>query len=176
MAELDFSIRPARLLEVPYAFEIDDVAFRSFADVGLLVELADDHPFVIDERERWRKAAEHGDLYLAIVDDEAVGFAALGTCDGHPELEQLAVFPEYGRRGIGRALIEHVCTVCRARGETELWLTTYDHVPWNGPFYERAGFLPVPESECGPEVRATLDAQRAVLLAPERRIAMRRRL
>ena len=176
MTGLEFTIRPARPVELPYAIEIDDVSFKLFATVGLLVEVADDHPFVVAEREIWRQAAERGDLYLAIVDDEPVGFAALGASDGHASLEQLAVLPEYGRHGIGRALIEHVCEVCRRRGETELWLTTYAHVAWNRPYYERADFEVVPESECGPQLRATLAAQRAVLLAPEQRIAMRRRL
>lgn len=171
-----FTIRTARPIELPYAIEIDDEAFKLFAEVGLFVVVADDHPFVVAERQRWREAIERESLYFAVVDDEPIGFAALGTMDGHAELEQLTVLPEHGRRGIGRALIEHVCDACRARGESEIWLTTYDHVAWNGPFYERAGFVVVPEAECGAEHRATLAAQREVLLAPEHRVAMRRRL
>jgi GNAT superfamily N-acetyltransferase len=174
MPGIDFSIRTARPIELPYAIEIDDAAFRLFADVGLFVVVPDDHPFVVAERERWRQAIERGALYFAEVDDEPVGFAALGTMDGHAELEQLAVLPEHGRRGIGRALIEHVCNVCHSQGESEVWLTTYAHVPWNGPFYERVGFEVVPEAECGAEHRATLAAQRELLLAPEQRVAMRR--
>lgn len=176
MASPEFTIRAARPLELPYAIEIDDTSFKLYAQYDLLVSVPDDHPFVIAERERWRHAAENGDMYLALVDDEPVGFAALGKADGHVELEQLAVLPEHGRRGIGRALVEHVVEVCRARGEPEIWLTTYDHIPWNRPFYEQVGFEVVPESECGEEERATLAAQRAILRAPEHRVAMRRRL
>jgi hypothetical protein len=52
-------------------------------------------------------------------------------------------------------------------------LTTYAHLPWNRPFYESAGFVVVPVSECPPEMVAILDDQRRWLPAPDQRIAMR---
>ncbi len=56
-----------------------------------------------------------------------------------------------------------------------LWLTTYAHLPWNGPFYERHGFVVMRDNDCGPELRAILDEQRAVLPDPKKRVAMARR-
>jgi len=168
--------RPARLVELPYAIVIEESSERLFTDFGIVFEIANDHPFVVDERGRWRDAIPRGDLWLAWVDELPVGFSVLGERDDRAYLEQLAVRPEYGRRGIGRTLIEKACEVCRSRGETELWLTTYAHVPWNAPLYEKAGFSPVFEDACAPQIRATLAAQREVLPAPEQRVAMRRML
>jgi GNAT superfamily N-acetyltransferase len=170
------TFRPARLIELPYALVIEEASERLFAEVGIVFQIGDDHPFVVDERLRWRAAIQRGDLWLAWVDDLPVGFSVLGERDGRAYLEQLAVRPEHGRRGIGRALIEKACEVCRSRGETELWLTTYDHVRWNAPLYEKAGFSKICEAECPPDIRATLAGQREVLPDPAQRVAMRRRL
>lgn len=48
----------------------------------------------------------------------------------------------------------------------EMWLTTYAHLAWNAPFYQRFGFETMADAACGPEIREVLAAQRAVL--PER--------
>lgn len=91
--------------------------------------------------------------------------------DGHPFLDQVSVLRSAMRHGIGRMLVEHALKWSARQGE--LWLTTYDHVPWNGPWYERLGFRRMPEAEHGPELRRTFEAERAALPAPEHRIAMR---
>jgi ribosomal protein S18 acetylase RimI-like enzyme len=75
------------------------------------------------------------------------------------------------RQGIGRRLLERA--IEWAGGES-LWLTTYAHIPWNRPFYERHGFVTIPESACPPGIVAILDDQRKALPAPHQRIAMRR--
>jgi hypothetical protein len=56
---------------------------------------------------------------------------------------------------------------------TALLLTTYEHLPWNAPFYERHGFHRLREEELGPELSAALAFERAHLPLPERRIASR---
>jgi len=53
-------------------------------------------------------------------------------------------------------------------------MTTYTHLPWNRPFYERHGFVRVPESACPRGIVAILDDQRRALPAPHERIAMLR--
>jgi GNAT superfamily N-acetyltransferase len=92
-----------------------------------------------------------------------------GRVDGHdgtrdhgirqldPQLEQLSVAPPSMRRGIGRALLERVRETV---GHERVWLTTYDHLPWNRPFYERFGFARAPDADHGPELREALAEQR----------------
>jgi GNAT superfamily N-acetyltransferase len=102
---------------------------------------------------------------------EPVGFASLDVADGRPYLDQLSVRRAWRRQGIGRTLIEHA--LAWSAGAGELWLTTYDaRVPWNQPMYERHGFVRVDETNCGPDLQARLADERAVLPAPEGRVAM----
>ena len=54
----------------------------------------------------------------------------------------------------------------------ELWLTTYDHLPFNRPYYERLGFRRV--DAFGRDIAQHLAAQREALPDPAHRIAMRR--
>jgi len=91
--------------------------------------------------------------------------------DGAPYLEQLSIRRTAMRQGLGRRLLQHAIAWA---GDEPLWLTTYGHIPWNRPFYERHGFVIVPESACPPGMVAILDDQRRALPAPEERIAMRR--
>jgi len=176
MTERDFTIRLAQLDELAHASAIDAAAGQLFTEVGLGLQLEPNHPFARAELERWREAARRSSLYWAMAEAQPVGFHAVGEHDGHGYLEQLAVRPEHGRRGIGRALVEHAIALCRSRGQREVWLTTYDHVAWNAPFYERLGFTRVPAPRCGPELREILASQRRILPDPEHRIAMHRPL
>ncbi|NUR93318.1 MAG: GNAT family N-acetyltransferase [Nonomuraea sp.] len=86
---------------------------------------------------------------VLVAGEPPVGFAGLIELDGRVHLEQLAVLPEHGRRGIGGALVEAAC----ARGG-EVTLLTYRDVPWNAPFYARHGFTEFPAERWGPGLRA----------------------
>ena len=100
-----------------------------------------------------------------------VGLLVMDRLDGQPYLEQLSVRVSAQRRGLGRSLL---LRAIEWAGAEPLWLTTYAHVPWNAPFYERHGFVAVPESACAPALLAALEEQRRFLPAPQQRIAMRR--
>lgn len=171
-----YALRLAGPDELEHAIAIDDAALQVYAAAGIVIALADDHPFVRAEYASWREVLEGAGLYFAMVDGVRAGFYALGHIEGQAHLEQLSVRPEYGRKGLGRALLEHACELAQARGERAVWLTTYAHVPWNRPFYERHGFRVVHERECLNEIRQILAAQREVLPLPEQRVAMVRRL
>lgn len=76
----------------------------------------------------------------ATVAGAVVGFAHVIETDGIAHLEQLSVSPEHSRLGYGRMLIDAAKKEARGRGYDRLTLRTYADVPWNGPFYSRAGF------------------------------------
>ena len=166
----EFRLRPAKDGDLPVLVEIDDEASLLYSEAGISFDLEADHPFVKSESLRWGRAITLGRVCIAESrEGRAVGFAVLGTVDGEPYLDQIAVRPEAMRRGIGTALMRWTFEQTAAQ---RLWLTTYAQVPWNGPYYERFGFRTVPESEWGADVRATIASQRAVLPSPENRIAM----
>lgn len=168
-----FSLRLARPGELPELVHIDDAASELYAQAGLAFELAGDHPFVLAENARWALAIERELAHVAVdAQDQLLGFMTLGFVDGAPYLDQLAVHPCAMRQGIGGALMQQAFAWS---GSRSLWLTTYSHLPWNRPYYERYGFALVPETECGPELRRILESQRAALPDPERRVAMARK-
>lgn len=173
---MTYTVRAAASDELDQAIAIDDAAGLLFAEAGLSIDLSSDHPFVAAERARWRSAIAQGQLWFACTGAEPVGFSALGRAGALAYLEQLAVRPEHGRRGVGKMLLTTACDHAKRSGNSELWLTTYAHVAWNKPYYERHGFSAVPESQCSPELQAHLAEQRAALPAPSERIAMVRKL
>jgi len=79
------------------------------------------------------------------------------------------------RRGVGRGLLHHTFAWARANGDA-LWLTTYGHLAWNRPFYEREGFAVMPEASWPPGVAHHIAEQRRWLPLPDERVAMRRAL
>lgn len=160
------AIVPAR--DVDTAIAIDDDASRAYLDVG--IELDPPEHFGRYEAERWRASLARGDLLVARVAARAIGFASIGRMDGRPFLDQLSVVRDAQRGGAGRALL--LRAMRRSVRDGELWLDTYAHVPWNAPWYARMGFELVPDGALGPELRAHLARNRAVLPAPDRIVAM----
>jgi GNAT superfamily N-acetyltransferase len=155
---------------------IDDDATALYATAGFVLQLTAQHPFVVAEQSRWRRSLELGRVFFAVDEGgERVGFAALDILDGAPYLDQLSVRMAAMRRGIGRTLLHHALVWAKDHGDA-IHLTTYGHLPWNLPFYQREGFVVVPEAECSPGVMHHIDEQRRYLPAPEHRVAMRRAL
>lgn len=60
------------------------------------------------------------------------------------------------------------------RGLSSLTLTTYQRVPWNGPYCRRLGFQVVPDAEQPPGLRAVRQVEMARGLDAWPRVAMRR--
>ena len=167
--------RLARPDEIDTLVAIDDDASQLYAEHGIRVELGPDHPFARAERARWLRAAELGRAFVAL--DEAgtaVGFAALDLIDGAPYLDQLAVRRAAMRRGLGARLLALAESWARSVGGSSVWLTTYAHLPFNRPYYERHAYVIVPEASWGAGIRHHVHEQRCHLPAPEQRIAMRR--
>lgn len=172
---------PTLRLALPHELDtlvaIDDDATALYVQYGVALSLAADHPFVLAERARWGRAVEQERVFVA-VDGEgsALGFAALDQLDGEPYLDQLAVRMSAMRRGLGRRLLERAIAWAEDAKGRALWLTTYRHLPFNRPFYERHGFETVPEAEAGQGIRHHLEEQRRVLPDPSERVVMRRAL
>ena len=82
------------------------------------------------------------------VKGEIAGCGALKRLDSdHGELKSMRVADAFLRRGIGRALLEHLLSEARARGLKRVWLETGSTEPFIPAIrlYESAGFV-----RCGP--------------------------
>ena len=87
------------------------------------------------------RLAEPGFVLVAETDaGQVVGFVHVIETDGIAHLEQISVSPAHGRHGYGRVLLDAATAHARARGCARMTLRTYADVPWNAPFYARAGF------------------------------------
>jgi GNAT superfamily N-acetyltransferase len=160
-------LRPARAHELPLLAAIDDDASATFIEFGLALQIDEASPFAQYERDTWTAALADQRVLVADWEGTSVGFIALGHVDRRPFVHQLSVHRDAQRRGIGAALLERAKHWAAREGE--LWLTTWEHVPWNGPWYEKHGFERVPSEASGPELRAVSAREQALLPAPERR-------
>ena len=174
MADGPFYIRPAGPEAIEIAVAIDDAASSLYAHAGIELAFDDEHPVVREERCAWDAEARAGGLLFAVAESgEAVGFIALGRKDGLAYVDQLSVHPAHMRRGIGRALMARGRTWALAGGTPAIVLTTWDHIPWNRPYYTRLGYRIVDETDWGPEIARVIAFQRAHLPVPECRVVMR---
>lgn len=140
-------IRAVQEDDLPILQQIERSAGLPFADIGMPEIAADEPPLLAD----LRAYAEGGRAWVC-TDGPPVAYVIVDVVDGNAHIEQVSVRVEYARRGIGRALIDHVADWARVRGCPALTLTSFVEVPWNVPYYERLGF--VRTTDIGPELRA----------------------
>lgn len=167
-----YAVRPATADDLPHLGAVESAADRLF-DPVVDTSLWGEPP------SGQARAAEPG--FLLAAGDPVVGFAHVlllpgeGPDEVHAHLEQLAVHPEHGRRGIGTALVEAACAEVAARGFDRVTLRTFADIAWNGPFYARLGFTElVPDPDW---MAPMLDAEERIGLPQAgRRVAMVRHL
>jgi len=108
------------------------------------------------------RAADLGLLLVATSQHRVVGFAMAQEQDGFLHLAVMAVHPDHGNRGVGRKLVLAMIQEATRRGHPGVTLTTFEDLAWNGPFYRKAGFRVLGDSELSPSLRKIL-AQEASL-------------
>ncbi|KLU09030.1 MULTISPECIES: GNAT family N-acetyltransferase [Kocuria] len=140
-----------------------------FLELGMDAVAADPPPG-LPELEQERR---YGRIWVSTdEEDHPVGYLRLHSVDGAPHVEQLSVDPAHGRRGHGRALLEQAQRWATASGAHRMTLTTYRHVPWNGPFYARQGWRELAPEELGDQLTAVRAAEAAHGLDRWPRLAM----
>jgi GNAT superfamily N-acetyltransferase len=99
-----------------------------------------------------------------------VGFAiALQECNS-AFLQEIDVHPTHQHKGLGRRLIQEVVDWGKTRKCSCVSLTTFEHVPWNAPFYSRLGFRKLAAHELSRKLIERLELERQQGL--RQRIAM----
>jgi GNAT superfamily N-acetyltransferase len=97
-----------------------------------LLLLADEQESMID------KYLERGTLFALYDDDLKSVCVVTDEGGGNYEIQNLATYEQYQRRGYGRSLINFVCDYYKGQG-TVMYVGTGDS-PLTVPFYERSGF------------------------------------
>ncbi|WP_395364943.1 GNAT family N-acetyltransferase [Streptomyces sp. YH02] len=166
-------IRAAAPAELPLLQDIERAAGEPFRTLGMAA-IADDDPLPLDVLESYRRA---GRAWVAVdAADRPVAYLLTDTVDGSAHIEQVSVHPDAARRGVGRALIEHLAAAAGEQGLAALTLTTFTEVPWNAPYYARLGFRPLADSDPAltEGLRAISRAEAAHGLSVWPRVCMRR--
>lgn len=175
MAQTDdgWSIGSGQAAEAALLVALEKAAAIRFIDVGL-PEVAAAEP---TPRATLAAAAEERRLFvLRDPAGQAQGFALCDEKDGTAYLAELVVHPQAQGRRFGARLIEAAADWGRARGLAWLTLSTFRDVPWNGPYYRRLGFAPLPDADIGPALQAVREREAASGLDGDRREFLRRRL
>jgi predicted N-acetyltransferase YhbS/VanZ family protein len=166
-----YRLRAAEERDLAALPDIEQRASAAFADYGIA-------PSVLEATRTPAELARARDaLWVAVDDgDRVVGFALVRELASGVHLDELDVDPDHGRRGIGTALVEHVCEVARRRGYEYVTLATYARVPWNAPYYERLGFRVLAAGELPPALREVVEEETLKGFDPGIRVAMARRV
>ncbi|MHB1139745.1 MAG: GNAT family N-acetyltransferase [Microthrixaceae bacterium] len=165
-------VRPGRPGEAARLQQLEIEAGALFADIGMH-QIADDEPPSIELLDA---AIAEERLWVAEIDLEPVaGYAMAIILDGAPHLEQVSVSPAHQRRGVGRALVNEGAEWARHLGADSITLTTFRDVAWNGPLYERLGFVTIDDADLDDALRRVRAHEIELGLdAAGPRVAMRR--
>lgn len=116
------------------------------------------------------EAQSNGLLCVAVWAGAIAGFAVLEQFEDVLHLAEMAVHPDFGRRGIGTHLLTAVIRQAIDRKLSGVTLTTFHDIPWNAPFYEKRGFRILIDSELNPMLRNILKQEEN--LGMKNRVAM----
>jgi GNAT superfamily N-acetyltransferase len=168
MVDVNITVRPTRPGDVASLPAIERAAGERFREDPCLAWLADGE---VISAEQHLEYAERGLSWLALANDQPVGFI---LAEAHPSslfIVELSVDLDWQGKGIGRQLIACVAGHARTLGLASLTLTTFRDVPWNAPFYARLGFEKM--TTLTPELRQKREEETAHGFAYETRCAMR---
>jgi ribosomal protein S18 acetylase RimI-like enzyme len=163
------TIRLVTREELPLLRELERASGEPFRQINM-DEIADEEPLPLSDLEHYESARR-----AWVIGDSAgiAGFLLAEAVDFRLHIAQVSVHPRVARRGLGRALIEHLAAVGEAAPEVQgLSLTTYAHVPWNAPYYRRLGFVELRERDWGPGLRAIRRAEQYAGLDRWARVVM----
>ncbi|HCR1074429.1 TPA: GNAT family N-acetyltransferase [Enterobacter cloacae] len=165
---LNITVRPTRPGDVTDLPAIERAAGERFRDYPELAWLAEGE---VISAEQHLDYAERGLSWLALANDQPVGFILAELHVSSLFIVELSVHLDWQGKGIGRRLIACVADQARKRGLASLTLTTFRDVPWNAPFYARLGFEMI--TTLTPELREKREKETAHGLAYDARCAMR---
>jgi GNAT superfamily N-acetyltransferase len=153
----EYTVELARVEHLPRLPAIELAAAALFPDHVLTPEIRAG----VVPRQQMEEAQEQDRLWVAL--DSAkrpVGFAVAVPAGDAAFLLEIDVHPDHQRRGLGRKLIQEVANWSKEQRFTSLSLTTFEHVPWNAPFYERLGFRRLKAGELSDNLLHRLEDER----------------
>lgn len=116
---------------------------------------------------------KNSSVLVARFDVNIVGFALIYRVGNDCHLEQMSVAPEHARRGFGSEILQYLIDKCRRQQLSRLTLSTFRNVPWNEPFYSKAGFRSISQNNLTGYLKAVWQTEDANGLDMTQRTIMR---
>ncbi len=169
------TIKPARLSDLKAIKEIELAAASRFKGHGLVDHLMDHH----FDQTLLKTLIKDEQVWVSFADQEqgkATGFAIATILGPIAYLEELDVLPAFGQQGLGKALVLTVAQWAREKRFAHLTLSTFTHIPWNAPFYEKLGFVALPKKNWESQLHEIYMLEQKIGLPVEKRVFMRLKL
>lgn len=91
--------------------------------------------------------------------NEPVGFIMTQDLPESLFIHELSVCRKWQGQGIGKKLVQTVIDEAKVKKYSLVTLTTFRHVPWNAPFYQRMGFVILSNSAIPTSLQTILDRE-----------------
>ncbi len=169
MSVADWSIKLAKADDANHLPEIELAAGRLFESIPELADFAGGHAI---SPERHRKLIVKGHCLVAVSGERIAGFLASEPAGRELHIAELSVHPDFQQQGVGARLMRGCQIDAHNSGFSALTLTTFRDVPWNGPFYQRLGFVEVGELDSHARLRGEIAKEVSQGMPEDKRIAM----
>lgn len=170
----DYTIRLAEREDLIHIPVIEAEAARQFEPYAARLEISVDLLSGLTPMTFLKRAQAEKRIWVGAINAQPVGFIVAKFLQESCFIVELDVLSDYGRRGLGTALVECCCEGARLRNHTQVTLTTFRYVPWNIPFYQQCGFEILPPKRCPYELRAIVEHEARYGFEPKHRVVMRK--
>ena len=174
MGDFSFEIRPATEADFEELAYLERAAAQRFLEVPEQTGMSYEQLQETLEPHELERALAEGGLWVAVVEERLAGFVASHRYPQSLYIRELDVLQEFGRRGIGQALIRRVFERAAELQLRTVFLRTFQEVPWNAPFYGRLGFEVVPFEDWTGAMVEIVEIEERWGLVAEKRVFMRR--
>lgn len=168
---MNYTILPATPQHLPYLPSIEAAAGELFPIEDLPEPLRSISLLPEDFENALNK-----NLLWVVVDESnlPIAFLLARVIDGCIHIAEFDVHPAHGRRGVGSQLLNYVLAVAKQRAFQAVTLTTFEHLPWNAPYYSKHGFEVIEADKIGDELAQIIKKEKA--FGMRRRVAMKMKL
>lgn len=168
MSDSKIIIRPAIAGDVSTIIDIEKRGGLKFADIGM--EWVAERPS--SNRAEIEEAVRAKSIFVAEEASTLLGFIYLGMVDDHGHILEVSVDYKMQGKGIGGKLMQKAELWAKHHDFHALSLTTFKHVPFNGPWYQSQGFTEIDPGASYPELDDIIKSERRSDLNQSERIAM----
>lgn len=172
---VDYLIRLAQPSDIEHLPAIERAAAQRYLPYLSQLGLTPDKLVDVVSLKFLHQALHQQHLWVAVVLGTQASVAGFIVVDRLPHayfVVELDVLPDYGRQGVGSALVRQVIKTAAEQNFIAVLLTTFRHVPWTIPFYQQLGFEIVVPEDYTPDIRAIVDHEARHGFSPQVRVVM----